>query len=118
MENKFLRIRNKKPDYSQDTVKYTLTDLSKKELTMILQNREYEKLGRQPINIFFGCMIASFILAIGLSRYHNLAIGLVCFIPIVVYFVLNHRRNQKIKKAVEDRLHETNEEEPNESIRG
>ena len=114
--NDAIRIRNKK--YGQDAVQYTLTDLSREELTRILQNREYEKLGRQPINIFFGCMIASFFLGILLARYHNMAISCACFIPIVVYFVLNRRRNQKIKKAVEDRLHETKEDEPNEPIRG
>ena len=116
--NNAIRIRNKKPDYTHDITKYTLTDLSKKELVMILQNREYEKHSRQHTNIFFGCMIASFILAIGLSRYHNLAVGSACFIPIVVYFVLNHRRSQRIKKSVEDQLHDTKEDEPNEPIRG
>jgi len=112
--NNAIRIRNKK--YSQDMVKYTLTDLSRKEMTMILQNREYEKLGRQPINIFFGCMIASFFIAIVLSRYHNMLISLACFIPVFVYFVLNHRRKQKIEKAVEDQLHKIDEEGPNEPI--
>ena len=121
MENA-IRIRNKKPnykkpDYTQDTAKYTLTDLSKKEMVMILQNREYEKhSGRQHTNIFFGCMIASFFIAIVLSRYHNMFISLACFIPVFVYFVLNHRRKQKIEKAVEDQLHKIDEEGPNEPI--
>ena len=100
-----------------DTDKFTLTDLSRKELTMIYQNREYEKSSRKYANYFAGCIIASFVLAIALTqRYHNFYISSVCFLPIIGFFVLNSIRNRRVNRIVEKLISQTKGEAPVVSI--
>jgi hypothetical protein len=96
-----------------DTDKFTLTDLSRKELTLVYQNREYEKSSRKYANYFAGCMIASFVLAIALTqKYHNFYISSVCFLPIIGFFVLNSIRNRRVKSIVEKLISQKNEKAP------
>jgi hypothetical protein len=84
---------------------FTLTDLSKKELTLIFQSRKLERDGKLYTYIFACCIAVSFLLAVMLTQwFHSPVISSICFFPIIAYFVTNALHNRQIKLDVEDMI--------------
>ena len=95
-----------------DDRKYTLQDLTEKELMLIYRLREDAKDGKRYANYFWGSMLLCLILVIALSQYfHNAGISLLSFIPMIIVFVINSRRNRQIRLIVQKMVGRTKEEQ-------
>ena len=105
-------VAGEKGDKTMDERKYALKDLTEKELALIYRLREDAKDGKRYANYFWGSMLLCLVLVIALSQYfHNAGISLLSFMPMIIVFVINSRRNRRIKLIVQKMVGQAKEEQ-------